>query len=602
MRNKTDDFRTADGKSSLPKKRNFCPKTDAFQKRRKSKSSRTSTLESSLLDTNDSSSSSNTKKSIGGFFYESGLDFGAVNLPTFQKMVTHFSDQTSRQIIIPTCQELRGWIFEDALKEMHEYVDDIKNSWADTGCTILLDGWKDSHGHDLINILVECPKGTVYLRSSNISDIIGDMDAMLLFFDQVVKEVGINNIIQVMTCSVSPFMKEVGKKLMEKYRPLFWTVSASECVELMLEKLKGVDLIKETLKKTKIITRFIYGHPVALKLLRDQTDGRDLVVSSKTRSMRPFLILENIVLEKEILKKIFLSSDLISKKREGKKVANLISDRLFWIGASTTLQAAIPLVRAIEWMDRNKKEQIGYIYETIDQVKETIKEGFKSRKSQYMQFWKVIDEVWTEVLYSPLHSAGYFFNPNLFYSSDVYIDPEVATGVLCCIVRATEDLNVQNRITFQMEKYRNAAGSFSLGCAGDQRFDVSPVDWWSEYGVDCPELQSLAVRILSQTCDGASKFRLERTSAEKLLTKGRSRTEQKRLADVLFLRYNMHLKHLASSEIDDMITSDETDLMDDDWITDEVAKDVSEYGDLEVEKGVIDLDGPSFIRPKVETV
>lgn len=128
------------------------------------------------------------------------------------------------------------------------------------------------------------------------------------------------------------------------------------------------------------------------------------------------------------------------------------------------------------------------------------------------------------------------------------------------------------------------------------------MDWWSEYGADCPELQNLAVRILSQTCDGASKFRLQRSSADTFLTKGRSRSEQKRLADVLFLRYNMHLKHLASAEIDDVITSDETDIMDDDWIADEAAKDVSEYGDLEVEKGVIDLDGPSCIRPKVETV
>ncbi|KAL3649763.1 hypothetical protein CASFOL_006166 [Castilleja foliolosa] len=616
MRNKSDDLKT------LSKKRDRCPKTDtpnnlelartlADIKCCKSKSLKKHSTEPSSHTTDDSSSSRRTKMRIGRFFLESGLDFDAVNLPSFKRMMV--SKKSKRQTI-PTSEELNGWIYEDIMKEAREYVDEVKSSWAESGCSILLDGWTDETGRDLVNVLVDCPKGTVYLCSSDISTYIGNMDSMLSFLNRVINDVGIDNVVQIVTYSGSSFMKDVGKKIMEKYRPIFWTVSAFCCVELILEKLKGIDFIKDTLERAKIVTRFLSGHPMGPKLLGDVINARD--------QTRPFLILENIVVAKDELRKM----SYLSSTKEGKKVANLIEDRLFCSGASATLQAAIPLVRVIEWMEKTDKEQIGYIYETIDQVKETIKEGFKSRKNQYMQFWTAIDEVWTETLYSPLHSAGYFLNPNLFYSSDVHIDPEVATGMLCCIVRMATDVEAQNRITLQMEKYRLEEGAFRLGCTEEQSFDVSPVAWWSEYGVDCPELQRLAVRVLSQNCEGASKFQLNRSLAEKLLTKGRNRTEQTRLADMVFFRYNTHLKNFASGKITDSITSNEIDLMDHNRKAADKASgndDVVVSAELDggstteqraieldgpshvypkVEKGVIDLDGPSCLSPKVETL
>nr|GMC71886.1 putative Zinc finger, BED-type [Ipomoea batatas] len=58
-------------------------------------------------------------------------------------------------LIVKTC--MRRWILQDAVKEMQEYVSDIKSVWATTGCSILLDGWVDSKGRKLVNALVYCP-------------------------------------------------------------------------------------------------------------------------------------------------------------------------------------------------------------------------------------------------------------------------------------------------------------------------------------------------------------------------------------------------------------------------------------------------------------
>ncbi|KAK4430874.1 hypothetical protein Salat_0849200 [Sesamum alatum] len=514
----------------------------------------------------DDSLVNDAKKCIGRFFYENGLDVNAVRSPSFQSMISLCSGQM--KYMIPTSEELKGWIFKDAVKEMRESVKEIRNSWADTGCSVLLDGWMDAKGRHLINILVDSPRGTVYLCSFDISDCIGNMDAMQSFMDKVLMEVGIDNIVQIMTYSTSAFMKEVGKQLMEKYRPIFWTVSASCCIELMLEKMTGINLIRYTLGKAKTITRFVHSNPDVLKHIQDQSDGNGLVVSSKTRFTQPFLTLENIVLGKETLKTLFLSSDprssALTSTAEGKKVADILVDQCFWNKASVVLNAAIPLVRVIEWMNAGNKEQMGYVNETINQAKERIKDELKHKKYQYKPFWKAIDDVWKELLYSPLHSAGYFLNPNLFYSTDVYIDPEVVTGLFCCIVRSSEDLNVQDRITVQLEQYRIAKGAFGVGSQVDKRSNISPAIWWSRYGGQCPELQKLAIRILSQTCDGASKFQLKRGLAEQLLTRGRSQAEQKRAIDVVFLRYNMQLQNFTSGDTS-YITPNEISPMDD-WV------------------------------------
>ena len=78
----------------------------------------------------------------------------------------------------PTIEELKGWIFRDVMKETTSRVDEIKRSWADTGCSILLDGWIDANDRTFVNILVDCPKGTVYLCSSDRPDCVENMDAI----------------------------------------------------------------------------------------------------------------------------------------------------------------------------------------------------------------------------------------------------------------------------------------------------------------------------------------------------------------------------------------------------------------------------------------
>lgn len=71
--------------------------------------------------------------------------------------------------------------------------------------------------------------------------------------------------------------------------------------------------------------------------------------------------------------------------------------------------------------------------------------------------------------------------------------------------------------------------------------------WWSLYGEQSPELQSLAIKILSQTCSGSVKYKLRKGLSEQLHAERRNFIEQQRFHDMEFIHNNRQLWHSPSS-------------------------------------------------------
>ncbi|KAI3990265.1 hypothetical protein MKX01_037604 [Papaver californicum] len=500
-------------------------------------------------------SSRQTKRCIGRFFFENGINFSAANSPSFEKMIHALGGGGSTAYKVPNCDDLKGCILEEELKAMREHVLEVVCSWGSTGCSILLDGWTDEKGRDLINFVVDSPRGPIFMKSADFSDSIGDVDAMVSLLSGVIEEIGVQNVVQIVTYTTGS-MEAVGKQMTEKYKSIFWTVCASHCIGLMLEKIGMLGTETGVLSKAKAITKFIYSHETVLTLMRIHTRGFDLVSSSRIRSMVPFIILERIESQKKNLKKMFISPEwknsTLALTADGRMVADMVTgERSFWTEAEILLKASLPLIRALHLLNGGDvKPQLGYIYETMDQVKETIKEECKGRKTEYQPFWTVIDGIWDNQLHSSIHSAGYFLNPGLYYFDDFYVDAEVAAGLFCCIVRMVDDKGEQDLITLQVNEYRRATGAFGNVDAVDQRTKLAPAKWWSLYGGQCPELQRLAIRILSQTCTGALRYGLKRSLTEELHRKGRNCVEQKRLNELTFVYHNLRLQNLSASNTD----------------------------------------------------
>jgi len=68
-----------------------------------------------------------------------------------------------------------------------------------------------------------------------------------------------------------------------------------------------------------------------------------------------------------------------------------------------------------------------------------------------------------------------------------------------------------------------------------------PSDWWIKYGKEAPNLQKIAIKVLSQTCSSSGCER-NRSTWSLIHTKLRNRLAMKKLHKLVFVHYNMRLR------------------------------------------------------------
>ncbi|KAE8717751.1 hydroxyproline-rich glycoprotein family protein [Hibiscus syriacus] len=355
----------------------------------------------------------------------------------------------------PSMYELRVPILNKEVEEVQNQIVENKKEWAEKGCSILSDGWRDSVVQkDIINFLVNSPKGSVFVKSLDVSDVSKDADLLFHVLDKMVEEVGEENVVQVVTDNASAYVK--AGKLLEAKRPrLYWTPCAAHCLDLMLEDIgKNIPRVKNALKKAIYSNGYIYCH-------------------------------------------------------------------------------------------------------AMDRAKEAIRDSFPNREDDYKKAFEIIDHRWECQLHKPLHAAGHFLNPGIFYDEvGGVLCEEVENGFYECMLRLVRDQETQDKISDELVKYRKAEGLFGISLAVRQRKTKSPADWWTMYGSSAPNLKNFAIRILSLTCSATSSER-NWSVFQQLHTKKRNRLAQSRLNDMVFVKFNRALERRAKSkEIDPILLQD----------------------------------------------
>ncbi|KAL1204842.1 hypothetical protein V5N11_017445 [Cardamine amara subsp. amara] len=475
--------------------------------------------------------------------FEKCVNFSAVDSPSIKEVMTVCGDHMG--LNIPDSHEFNGWILQEELKEVQDRVKKVKDSWAITGCSILLDAWVDQKGHDLVAFIAESPAGPVYLKSFDVSDIKNNGIALLSLVNGVVEEAGVDNVTQIIADSTSGWVGELGVRFVADHkRPhVFWSASLSHCFQILLEKIGKMHSFEDILEKGHNIWEFVNNNPLVLNVFRDHSHGEVITVSSSEfEFVTPYLTLETIFKAKKILAAMFASSDW-NKEEEGISISNLVNDSFFWKTVERVLKFTSPLIRGLVLFSSANNQHAGYIYETMDIIKESIARECNHKKLCYMPLWDVIDDVWNKHLHSPLHAAGYFLNPTAFYSTDFHLDPEVAAGLASSLVLMVQEWQIRITIATQLDMYRLGQDCFTEASQADQISGISPAEWWAQKASKYPELQSFAIKILSQTCEGASRYKLKRSLAEKLLlTEGMSHSEKQHLEEVALVHYNNHLQ------------------------------------------------------------
>jgi len=140
------------------------------------------------------------------------------------------------------------------------------------------------------------------------------------------------------------------------------------------------------------------------------------------------------------LRKIFTCDKWVDSRYArtsgGKMVQSIIlEDRQFWSTCQHIVKVSEPLVEVLLLVDGEEKPTMGYLYETMENAKDTIKVRLKNRLSQFLPYTWVIKQRWSNQLQSPLHAAGCMLNTGIFFRPLFSKQREVTRGFLTVVTR-----------------------------------------------------------------------------------------------------------------------------------------------------------------------
>ncbi|WJZ84746.1 hypothetical protein VitviT2T_004338 [Vitis vinifera] len=295
--------------------------------------------------------------------------------------------------------KLRTWILKEEVNDLSIIMEDHKKAWKQYRCSIMSDGWTNGKSRCLINFLVNSPAGTWFMKSINASDTIKNGELMFKYLDEVVEEIGEENVVQVITDNASNYVND-GMRLMEKMRRLWWTPCAAHCIDLMLEDIGKLNVHVTILSRARQVVKFIYGHTWVLSLMKTFTKNHELLHPVITRFATAFLTLQSLYKQKQALIAMFSSkkwcSSTWAKKVEGVKTRSIVLfDPKFWPHVAFCIKTTVPLVSVLRKVDSEEIPAMGYIYELMDSTKENIAFHCQGIERKYGSIWRKIDARWT---------------------------------------------------------------------------------------------------------------------------------------------------------------------------------------------------------------
>ncbi|KAL5551087.1 hypothetical protein UlMin_001263 [Ulmus minor] len=448
----------------------------------------------------------------------------------------------------PSYKKMKSSLSEKVKVEILDRNKKYREEWKETGCTILCDRWSDGSTKSLVVFLVTCPKGTLFLKSVDVSANEEDGSYLFELLESVVLEVGVNNVVQVITDAAANYVY-AGRLLMAKYNSLFWSPCVSSCIEKVLEEISKQDWVNSVLEEAKIITRFLYSHSWTLNMMRKFTGGRELIRPRISRHVTNFLSLRSIVIQEDNLKNMFNHpewlSSMYSRHPEAQAAKSLLYLDRFWKLAHEVVSVSEPFVKILRIIDGDMPA-MGYMYEGIERAKASIKTYYKGVEEKYRPIWEIIDRRWTTQLHSTLHAAAAFLNPSILYNQNFKMDVKLRGGFQEAMLKMATTESDKVEITKETPVYINAQGALGTVFAIMGRILNAPGDWWAAYGYEIPTLQRIAIRILCQPCS-SHWCRWNWGTFESIHSNQRNVEEAEKLNDLVFVHCNLWLQALCQS-------------------------------------------------------
>ncbi|XP_019431511.1 PREDICTED: uncharacterized protein LOC109338678 [Lupinus angustifolius] len=369
---------------------------------------------------------------VARFFYDCCISFSCSNSVYYQPMIDALAIGPGYKG--PSYYAIRSNLLHEMKKEVELLVENFRNFWKETGCTIMADGWQDQRNRQLINFLVYSPKGISFVKSVDASDVVKDARTLCNLFIELVEFVGVTNVVHLVTDNAANY-KVVGSMLSEKFPSIFWSPCAAHCLNLIVGDIGKMEHVSTLAKSAYDITKFVYNHRFLLAWLRKRLGWKEIIRPEATRFATTFIALKSIHEHKHDLQALVTSKDFIDSRyyRDNKanRFVEVVMNTRFWNDCAIIVNIVAPLIRLLRIVDVDDRPSLPYVYDGMRRERKTIKNVFMNKKYLYKPYTRIIKQMWDKQLRTKLHCAAYFLNPIFYYDKDNFcIKPEVQQGWL----------------------------------------------------------------------------------------------------------------------------------------------------------------------------
>ncbi|PHU00703.1 hypothetical protein BC332_30490 [Capsicum chinense] len=162
-----------------------------------------------------------------------GLPFNCINYDSFTNFIEVIGQHGS-EMEPTTYHEVRVTQLKKDVKKVDELVEKHKVQCQKYGCSLMMDKWTTRNVRMIINILVNCSIGSIFLGSVDASNESTTDTKMYNLFEKTIEDIGPENIVQVVTDNASENVK-AGELMRAVYPHIYWTPCAAHCINLMLQ-------------------------------------------------------------------------------------------------------------------------------------------------------------------------------------------------------------------------------------------------------------------------------------------------------------------------------------------------------------------------------
>nr|XP_025616612.1 uncharacterized protein LOC112708904 [Arachis hypogaea] len=286
--------------------------------------------------------------------------FGQINSAYYQPMIDAIANMDAGYKG-PNFGRVRGYLLSKLVEGVKKMIEQYREIWKRTGCTIMADGWTDRLTDNAANYVA------------------------------------------------------AGRLLEAEFPKLYWSPCAAHCINLMLQDIGKLNEVSETVSHASKITKYIYNHCHPLYLMRKFTGGREILRPAPTRFATNFIALQSILAQKDALRAMVTSKEwtisAYSKEAKAKTFVDQVLDSKFWNQCTDVVKLTEPLVCVLRIVDSEDKATMGFLYQAFNMAREEMVKRFRRRKKIVEPYLKILDTRWDSQLKRNLHAAVYWLNP-----------------------------------------------------------------------------------------------------------------------------------------------------------------------------------------------